>query len=78
MNMSRLVVFFLLIADLGVFFTMQNKFDENSRWALVGAALILAIAWVYLGDVAKPAKRVQKSQPVTAEDGQSNGISIRR
>ncbi len=66
MLMSRLVVFILLIVDLGVFFTMQSKFDENSRWALVGAALILAIIWVYLGD-AKPTVQVKKARVVTFE-----------
>tara|TARA_B110001452_G_scaffold255760_1_gene248492 strand:- start:1207 stop:2088 length:882 start_codon:yes stop_codon:yes gene_type:complete len=76
MNMSRLVVFILLIADLGVFFTMQSKFDENSRWALVGAALILAIAWVYLGDVAKPAKVVRKARPVTTESKVDSEVDI--
>ena len=64
MNLSRLVVLFLLISDIVVFFTMQNDFDENGRWALVGFALILAIVWVYLGDSKKAAKPVQKKRNV--------------
>ena len=64
MKLSRLVVLFLLIADIIVFFTMQNDFDENGRWALVGFALLLAIVWVYLGDTAKAAKPVQKKRNV--------------
>ena len=64
MKLSRLVVLFLLIADIIVFFTMQNEFDENGRWALVGFALLLAIVWVYLGDTAKAAKPVQKKRQV--------------
>ena len=64
MKLSRLVVLFLLIADIIVFFTMQNDFDENGRWALVGFALLLAIVWVYLGDTAKAAKPVQKKRQV--------------
>ena len=43
---------------------MQNDFDENGRWALVGFALLLAIVWVYLGDTAKAAKPVQKKRNV--------------
>tara|TARA_B110000444_G_scaffold38819_1_gene34493 strand:- start:12233 stop:13108 length:876 start_codon:yes stop_codon:yes gene_type:complete len=64
MKLSRLVVLFLLIVDIIVFFTMQNDFDENGRWALVGFALLLAITWVYLGDTAKVAKPVQKKRNV--------------
>ena len=64
MKLSRLVVLFLLISDIIVFFTMQNDFDENGRWALVGFALLLAIVWVYLGDTAKSAKPVQKKRQV--------------
>ena len=64
MNFSRLVVLFLLISDIIVFFTMQNDFDDNGRWALVGFALILAIVWVYLGDSKKASKPVQKKRNV--------------
>lgn len=64
MKMSRLVVLFLLLGDLVVFFTMQDKFDDNGRWALVGGALILAIIWVYLGDISKPTKPVARKLQV--------------
>ena len=64
MNMSRLVVLFLLVGNIFVFFTMQNDFDENGRWALVGSALLLAIIWVYLGDSAPKEQPVRKARPV--------------
>jgi len=75
MKMSRLVVLFLLLGDLVIFFSMQDQFDDNGRWALVGAALILAIMWVYLGDISKPTKPVQRTRQVQREsntDSESN------
>lgn len=66
MNISRLVVFLLLVGDILVFFTMQNEFDENGRWALVGSALLLAIIWVYLGDSKKKEQSVRKARPVAS------------
>jgi len=75
MKMSRLVVLFLLLGDLVIFFSMQDQFDDNGRWALVGAALILAIMWVYLGDISKPTKPVQRTHQVQREsntDSESN------
>jgi len=75
MKMSRLVVLFLLLGDLVIFFSMQNQFDDNGRWALVGGALILAIMWVYLGDISKPTKPVQRTRQVQKEsntDSESN------
>lgn len=62
MKKSRLVVSLLLLGDLIVFFTMQRDFDENGRWALVGAAIILAIIWVYLGESPSSKKPVQRAQ----------------
>jgi len=56
MKMSRLVVFLLLIGDIIVFFTMQNEFDDNGRWAIVGSILLFAIIWVYMGDGPQKAK----------------------
>ena len=50
-----------------VFFTMQNDFDENGRWALVGSALVLAIIWVYLGDSPNRVQPVQKARRVNPE-----------
>lgn len=61
MKLSRLVVLILLLGDILVFFMMQNQFDDNGRWALVGFALILAIIWVFLGD--SPNKKRVESRP---------------
>jgi len=69
MKMSRLVVFLLLIGDIIVFFTMQNEFDDNGRWAIVGSILLFAIIWVYLGDgpqKAKPSNRQPRSMTKTS------------
>ena len=69
MKMSRLVVFLLLIGDIIVFFTMQNEFDDNGRWAIVGSILLFAIIWVYLGDgpqKAKPRNRQPRSMTKTS------------
>jgi hypothetical protein len=46
---------------------MQDQFDDNGRWALVGGALILAIMWVFLGDVSKPTKPVQRARKIQSE-----------
>ena len=68
MKASRLVVMFLLIGNILVFFTMQNQFDENGRWALVATAIILAIFWVFLGDSPKPNNAPKrKRSPAKAE-----------
>ena len=69
MKMSRLVVFLLLIGDIIVFFTMQNEFDDNGRWAIVGSILLFAIIWVYMGDgpqKAKPSNRQPRSMTKTS------------
>ncbi|MGB1475186.1 MAG: hypothetical protein ACPG73_03180 [Candidatus Poseidoniaceae archaeon] len=50
MKTSRLIVFILLIGGILGFFLLQADLDENGRWGLVGANLLLAIIWVYLGD----------------------------
>ena len=71
MKKERVLVFLLLLADLAVFFTMQDKFDENSRWALVGGALILAIIWVYLGETPKSTKPRAVARKLQAQ-GESN------
>jgi hypothetical protein len=71
MKKERVLVFLLLLADLAVFFTMQDKFDENSRWALVGGALILAIIWVYLGETPKSKKPRAVARKLQAQ-GESN------
>ena len=60
MKTSRLFVFILLIAGILGFFSLQSELDENSRWGLVGANLILAIIWVYLGDGPKPSSSPKK------------------
>lgn len=57
MKTSRLIVFILLIGGILGFFLLQADLDDNGRWGLVGAILILAIVWVYLGDGPKPANR---------------------
>jgi len=62
--MYRLFVLILLILDIVAYLTMQNEFDENGRWALVGLALLLAIIWVYLGEAPKAAKPVQRKRQV--------------
>ena len=64
MKTSRLVVFILLVGGLLAFFMLQSDLDENGRWGLVGVNLILAIAWVYLGDTPKPTSGKQKANPV--------------
>jgi hypothetical protein len=76
MNMSRLVVLFLLVGNIFVFFTMQNDFDENGRWALVGSALLLAIIWVYLGDSAPKEQPVRKARPVSNNVSSSQEDSL--
>jgi hypothetical protein len=74
--MSRLIVLFLLLGDLVVFFSMQDKFDDNGRWALVGGALILAIMWVYLGDISKATKPVQRTRQVQRESNTDSESDI--
>ena len=76
MNMYRLVVLFLLVGNIFVFFTMQNDFDENGRWALVGSALLLAIIWVYLGDSAPKEQPVRKASPVSNNVSSSQEDSL--
>ena len=76
MKMSRLIVLFLLLGDLVVFFSMQDKFDDNGRWALVGGALILAIMWVYLGDISKATKPVQRTRQVQRESNTDSESDI--
>lgn len=76
MNISRLVVFFLLIGDILVFFMMQNEFDENGRWAIVGSILLLAIIWVYLGDSQQKEQPVRKARPVASSSTSSKGNSV--
>ena len=68
MKASRLVVMFLLIGNILVFFTMQNQFDENGRWALVATALILAILWVFLGDSPKPNNAPKRKRSAAKSD----------
>ena len=76
MKMSRLIVLFLLLGDLVIFFSMQNQFDDNGRWALVGGALILAIMWVYLGDISKATKPVQRTRQVQRESNTDSESDI--
>lgn len=64
MKLSRLIVLILLIGDIILFFMYQNEFDDNGRWALVGVALILAMAWVYLEEAPKAKKKSNKIQPI--------------
>ena len=54
----------MLIGDIILFFMYQNEFDDNGRWALVGVALILAMAWVYLEEAPKAKKKSNKIQPI--------------
>tara|TARA_B100001094_G_scaffold331411_1_gene399603 strand:- start:28 stop:909 length:882 start_codon:yes stop_codon:yes gene_type:complete len=75
MKMSRVVVFLLLIGDIIVFFTMQNEFDDNERWAIVGSVLLLAMTWVYLGDgpqKAKSSNRVSRSVTKTSSKSEES------
>ena len=65
MKTSRLIVFILLIGGILGFFLLQADLDENGRWALVGANLLLAIIWVYLGDGPKPSKRPGSEGKIT-------------
>jgi|TARA_B110000881_G_scaffold31398_1_gene23887 hypothetical protein len=55
---------------------MQDKFDDNGRWALVGGALILAIMWVYLGDISKATKPVQRTRQVQRESNTDSESDI--
>ena len=71
MKTSRFIVFILLIGGILGFFLLQADLDDNGRWGLVGAILILAIVWVYLGDGPKQANR-QGSQ------GQPTPIKVKR
>ena len=64
MKTSRLFVFILLVGGILGFFLLQAELDENSRWGLVGAILLLAIIWVYLGDGPKSAKKPRKFQSI--------------
>lgn len=57
MKTSRIVVFILLIGGILTFFMMQSELDDNGRWALVGANLLLAIIWVFLGDNSRAGKQ---------------------
>lgn len=63
MKSSRLIVLLLLIGDIILFFMLQSELDDNGRWALVGLALILAIAWVYLEEAPKQKMPVRRTQP---------------
>lgn len=65
MKTSRLFVFILLVGGILGFFLLQAELDENSRWGLVGAILLLAIIWVYLGDGPKSAKKPGTQVTVT-------------
>jgi hypothetical protein len=65
MKTSRLIVFILLIGGIIGFFLLQADLDENGRWGLVGANLLLAIIWVYLGDGPKPVNRPGSQATVT-------------
>ena len=65
MKTSRLIVFILLIGGIIGFFLLQADLDENGRWGLVGANLLLAIIWVYLADGPKPVKRPGSQGTVT-------------
>jgi len=65
MKTSRLFVFILLVGGILGFFLLQAELDENSRWGLVGAILLLAIIWVYLGDGPKSAKKPGSQVTVT-------------
>ena len=60
MRTSRLVVFILLVSGIIAFFMLQAELDDNSRWALVGVILLLAIIWVFLGDAPEKGKSVAK------------------
>ena len=65
MKTSRLIVFILLIGGIIGFFLLQADLDENGRWGLVGANLLLAIIWVYLADGPKPVNRPGPQGTVT-------------
>ncbi|GIR00371.1 MAG: hypothetical protein VXY11_03050 [Candidatus Thermoplasmatota archaeon] len=65
MKTSRFIVFILLIGGIIGFFLLQADLDENGRWGLVGANLLLAIIWVYLADGPKPVNRPGSQGTVT-------------
>ena len=79
MKSSRLIVLLLLIGDIILFFMLQSELDDNGRWALVGLALLLAIAWVYLEEAPKqkaPVRRQQTVQPSQQQDESEPEIDI--
>ena len=79
MKTTRLIVFILLIGGILAFFLLQADLDENGRWGLVGANLILAITWVYLGDGPKPTKRTEnktKVSPVKVKTTEEESVDI--
>jgi len=57
---------------------MQNEFDENGRWAIVGSALLLAIIWVYLGDAPQKAKSQQmvRRNPIAKSSESEGSVDI--
>ena len=68
MNIPRLLTSLLLLIAILVFFTSgQEDLDDNGRWGLVGAIIILAMIWVVLGERAKPLP-VQESKTPVVED----------
>ena len=79
MKTSRLVVFILLVGGILAFFMLQTDLDENGRWGLVGANLLLAIIWVYLGDTPKPPspkQRANSSRKVVTSDEDEPSVDI--
>lgn len=79
MKTIRLIVFILLVGGILAFFLLQADLDENGRWGLVGANLILAIIWVYLGDGPKPTKRTAnqtKVSPVKVKTTEEESVDI--
>ncbi|RJU88189.1 MAG: hypothetical protein DWC02_02000 [Candidatus Poseidoniales archaeon] len=76
MKNSRIVVFLLLLGNIAIFFTMQNDFDENGQWTLVGSALLLAMMWVYLGDTPKPKKSGPQVRRMATNPSQKTQQSV--
>ena len=78
MRTSRLVVFILLVSGIIAFFMLQAELDDNSRWALVGVILLLAIIWVFLGDAPEKGKSVAKVavRQVSSEESEESSVEI--
>jgi len=78
MNIPRLLTSLLLLLAVLIFYTSgQEDFDDNGRWGLVGAIIILAMIWVVLGEKSKPLPvQVDKTPAVDASNEDEEEIDL--